>query len=215
MKKVLILGDSLTLPRFKPESCKHEDTWPVLLQDYFDVHAISIGGGTIKDLHRQLEYHIAYKPDYVIIQSGIVDCAPRALGLLELEVMQQFWVTKRLVLPIVRKQSKYLRGFRNKTYTTPRDFASYLQKIRMQLGAVEMFSIGILPSCPEYEIIVPGVTKRVKQFNEILKNLFQENFIPTDTIDRAGIMSDHIHLNKDGHQFIFNSVRSFLGNKAC
>jgi hypothetical protein len=210
MKKVLILGDSLPLPRYKPELCLYNDTWPALIQKDYKVHMVAIGGGTIKDLYRQMEYHMPFQPDYVILQCGIVDCAPRALGKLELEVMQSLWMTKRLVLPLVKRQNRILREVRKKTYTPPKQFESFLGKIKKSLADIPVFSIGILPTCSEYERIVPGVTKRVEQYNDILLRFFNKNFISTAEIDRNGIMSDFIHLNGEGHQFISNKILSKL-----
>lgn len=42
MKKILIITDSLALPREKPEICAFEDTWPELLKKNkkFQIHQV-------------------------------------------------------------------------------------------------------------------------------------------------------------------------------
>ncbi len=54
MKKILVITDSLGLPRKDPEECLFENTWPFLLKkNGFIIHQVSIGGATIDQLYRQ------------------------------------------------------------------------------------------------------------------------------------------------------------------
>jgi lysophospholipase L1-like esterase len=206
MKKVLILGDSLTLPRHKPEPCAYDDTWPVLLKKNFLVHHVALGGGTIKEIARQLPYHIAYEPDVVIIQSGIVDCAPRALGKLELEVMQQTWFTRKFILPFFKSNNTRLRRIRNKVYSTPSEYASHLGEIKRTLPGALVYALTILPTNQDYEAKVPGIGKRVVQYNSILQKQFGANLISLNDIGAQNIMSDHIHLNRGGHHYVYERI---------
>ena len=81
---ILVIGDSLSLPRNFPEEVNSCDIWPQLLQKKgINIVQASLGGGTIKDLFLQSNYYKAYTPSRVIVQSGIVDCAPRALTYFE------------------------------------------------------------------------------------------------------------------------------------
>lgn len=74
----MILTDSLSLPRVFPEKCKFEDTYPYLLRRMgLHVHQVSIGGATSDTLVSQLHYHLPFNPKIIILQVGIVDCAPR------------------------------------------------------------------------------------------------------------------------------------------
>lgn len=79
-RRILVITDSLGLPRDYPERCIYSDTWPALLKkDGHIIHQISIGGATVSELADQLlSYHLSFCPDVVLFQSGIVDCAPRA-----------------------------------------------------------------------------------------------------------------------------------------
>lgn len=88
-KRILIIGDSICLSRTKPEKVELFDTWPNILnkKNEFELIQLAIGGGTIGTLSEQAYYYEAYYPDVVIIQSGIVDCVPRALSWLEKEVI--------------------------------------------------------------------------------------------------------------------------------
>ena len=82
-KRILILSDSLALPRNKPETTVVEDTYPYLLKNHFEVYQCSIGGGMVEDLLKQSFYFSQFQPDIVILLSGIVDCAPIAYSFRE------------------------------------------------------------------------------------------------------------------------------------
>jgi hypothetical protein len=215
MKRLLILGDSLSLPRLQPEFCGLEDTWPNLLKPQFQIHQVSLGGGTIGDLFRQVEYHKAFAPDIVVLQSGIVDCAPRALSIFELEFISKIWGIQSIVLSFVKKHSRSIRSWRNKTYTSPSLFSNKLNEIKTAFPNSQLIVVGILPPCQEYEKIVPGVSVRIKQYNIILREVGSENFISLDTISRDCIMSDFIHLNKKGHLFVYEKIMARLTSKEC
>jgi lysophospholipase L1-like esterase len=206
MKKVLILADSLSLPRLNPEVCEYEHTWPYLLKKEYQVHQVSIGGGTISDLVRQIEYHKLFRPDVIILQCGIVDCAPRALGIFELEMIKKIWGVRAMLLPFIKRNSSAIRKYRNKTYTSPSVFLRSLKEIKAAVPTAIFFGIGILPTSSEYERKVPGITQRVDQFNAILANFLKDYFISVSAIDRELIMTDYIHLNARGQKFIYEKL---------
>lgn len=206
MKKILILADSLSLPRLHPEICEYEDTWPYLLKKDFQVHQVSIGGATISDLVRQMEYHKMVNPDFIIIQCGIVDCAPRALSLFELELVKRIWGLRSILLPFIKQNNKWMRKVRNITNTKPFLFKKELKKLLSLNPKTKVLGLGILPANSEYEQIVPGVSARVREYNSILSAVLIKNFISLDQLDRSGIMTDHIHLNKAGQLAVFNRL---------
>ncbi len=76
--RVICIGDSLGLPR---EDCPYESTWFYKLKEDFKTHEFIdffVRGLEIKDaLHRFDTYFKFYKAEIAIIQTGIVDCAPR------------------------------------------------------------------------------------------------------------------------------------------
>jgi len=205
-KKILILTDSLGLPRDKPEYCSYEETWPVLLKQYFHVHQVSLGGGTIKQISRQVEYHKLFQPHFVILQSGIVDCAPRAFTELELQIIKGLKPLNRVLEPLIKKNAQLIRRVRKKSYTGKGTFKSTAQKLISQFPGSEVFAMGILPVSDGYERQIKGITNRVKEYNRILSDVYASHFISNDDITPDAVMSDHIHLNTKGHAFIFDKV---------
>jgi lysophospholipase L1-like esterase len=208
-KKILIVTDSLGLPRGVPEVCNYEQTWPCLLRDSgFQIHQVSIGGATVSELYRQLEYHYLFLPDIVIVQSGIVDCAPRALGQFESLFFNKFIVTRKLLKLILPRYNTQLRRQRNITYTPTVQFRSYVESIIRKFNGKDLFWIGIVPASDRYEKTVPGIDKNIKMYNELLKQSLGNYFLPLDEIPREGVMSDSIHLNASGHQYIFEKIKN-------
>lgn len=211
--KILIISDSLTLPRNKPEIVTPEETWPSILQERINkqVIIIAIGGATIKDLYRQTKYYSAFNPEIIIIQSGIVDCVPRALGQIENEIIninKYISAISNRILPI-----NFLRRVRNKTYTSKKDFKKYASNILNLFPNSKIIWVGILPAKIEYEYKIRGVSNNISKYNDIIKELLEKRnyfFLSTDEIPTTGIMSDYHHLSKIGHEWITNRVLSLI-----
>jgi hypothetical protein len=121
-------------------------------------------------------------------------------------LFEKIWLTRRLLLPIVKAKSKSIRKIRKKTYTTKAAFERYLRAMKRSLSKADFYCLGILPSNSDYEAIVPGVTNNVAAYNAILESIFAEKYISLDDLNRRGIMSDHIHLNRDGHFDIYERL---------
>lgn len=214
--KILILSDSLPLPRSKPEVVDYKNTWPEILKgsEGNEVFQISIGGGTVEDIFDQASYYKNYLPDVVIIQSGIVDCAPRALSRMELKILLSSELTRILlsrVLPL-----KVMRRIRKKTYVNRKKFTEIYSQLISQFNSSKIVLIGILPISEEYNIRVGGIKKNRDDYNEIIHDLAKFHncfYINTDNIPVKGIMSDFHHLNDIGHTWLgtkINDVLSYL-----
>ena len=70
----------------------------------------------------------------------------------------------------------------------------------------EVFALSIVPASSDYEKQVPGITKKIDKYNLMLKNVFGNKYIDLKDIPLKGIMSDHHHLTKEGHQYIYNAI---------
>jgi len=73
--------------------------------------------------------------------------------------------------------------------------------------------IGILEASNGYENVVPGITKSVNDYNKLLSTVFPDSFISMSDMPREGIMSDFIHLNEAGHQFLYSKlIKELMGH---
>ena len=71
---------------------------------------------------------------------------------------------------------------------------------------IPIFVFVILPPRAEYEKSVKGISKRIHEYNNILKDAFGENYIDTSDMPDEGIMSDHHHMTSVGHQFVYDKI---------
>ncbi|MBC3936348.1 hypothetical protein H8K47_13330 [Undibacterium sp. CY7W] len=195
---VLILTDSLAFPRREPEVVTYEQTWVALLKRRFpDVDFVHCGrgGATIGDLFKHSAYyHGTIKPALVLVQSGIVDCAPRALSVIEQQVLQRLPIVGSLILALVRRNAAMLRRWRKMSYTSLASYEASVQAFEHLFANVHW--VGILPVDAEYESRVQGIGAAVDRYNAVLRS---RNYISTTDFSPSDIMSDHHHLNADGH----------------
>jgi len=208
-KKILLLTDSLALPRSHPEVCEYEDTWPNLLrkQGYF-IHQVSIGGATTTDIVRQLHYHAPFSPDLVVLQVGIVDCAPRFMTKVEQAIVRKIPLIANHIFSLMNRP--FVKKVRKISYVRPQRFSSNIQKIIETFGDTKIYFVGILPASEEYEKVLPGVSNRIYQYNKLAEQQ-PLNLVSTDLFDLKGVMSDHHHLNKYGHKQIFDYLLNSFG----
>lgn len=209
--KVLLLTDSVALPRkHKEGEVQWEEIYYSQLQRRFPEHnfiLVGIGGATITQLQAALNYYVLVKPDLIILQSGIVDCAPRALGQLEQELIKKMHLFR-----FVKPMTKFLRKHRNISYSSPKIFEAALLKIKNAFAGKTLIGIGILPGCDAYDKIVPGITERIKLYNNIIAK--HTVYIDNSDFPGEGIIQDFHHMNEVGHRLIFEKleplVRDFL-----
>lgn len=208
-KRVLIIGDSLALPRERPEQVRYDETWPEQLKKTgrFEIIQLSLGGGTIEDLFEQTSYYKHYNPEIVIIQSGIVDCAPRALTQLELRFLLSNRISRLFLsrlLPV-----NFLRAHRKITFVDKNKFEEFYKNVILQFKGSKFILIGILPISSDYEKKVKRISKNQVEYNNIIKSLalkFKGKYVNTDSMSKEGIMTDFHHLNSYGHSWIFTTV---------
>lgn len=211
---ILTITDSLSLPRHNaPESVSYDRTWPRLLAKtlHTTVVNLAIGGGTIGELYRQTNYYEAIAPGVVIIQSGIVDCVPRALRQSESALINYFRLLRFLFFKVVGVQR--LRRWRRINYTPPKRFAYFIDALCARYKDAKIIWIGILPPSAAYEARLPGVTKRIVQYNELLRERASAHgfeLINASDMPREGIMSDHQHLNEVGHAWLAERLTESL-----
>lgn len=196
------MSDSLALPREKPETVLLQNTWPALLKERgFQIHQVSIGGATSRDLLKQCGYYNFFKGEAVIVQVGIVDCAPRFVSKIEKDVLTKIPFVGRRILGFLN--NPYIKRHRSLTYTSLKEFESNIVNIKKSFPLSKVFFTEIIGG-QGYEKILPGVDLNIKKYNEVLNSLFPESFIK---YSKDGIvMSDFHHLNTSGHRALFEKL---------
>lgn len=206
--KILVLSDSLALSRSYPELCVFEKCWPQLFEKSgeYRLHQVSLGGATIDEISFQATYHVLFDPDIVVLQAGIVDAAPRSLSKYERLRIAKVPFVGNSILNACQRNKIRLRKWRKISYTKIDAFEENAIAIHNLFPNATVFALGIVPAQVGYEKTVPGISKQVALYNAILKKVFGSNFISLDEIPKEGIMSDHIHLNSLGHEYVLSKL---------
>lgn len=203
--KILVLSDSLALPRHKPETCIFDNTWPQLLKNSgFTLHQVSLGGGTIIDIFKQSKYHKSFNPDIVIVQAGIVDCAPRFISRDEKYFLTKIPRYGKKVINFLNKP--WLRKIRSLTYVKQKEYNKYLKRIVKLYGNAQQIYFCEIVGGEGYENVLPGIRRNIRKYNSILSSIEGTKMINFEQDDIT--MSDFHHLNRNGHRDLFNQIRT-------
>lgn len=208
--KVLFLTDSLALPRDKPEKVDFGNTYIELFKranTNIEVQQLSIGGATLNELVKAAKYYKSFNPDVVVLQSGIVDCAPRALRKSEQKFLKRLPFIGKNLLKWIASYSTTLRKLRKINYTKINHFQTFMGRLKEVFSESKIIAVAIMPACEEYEKLVPGITENIVSYNQVLKQC-HEIIGVNATLDM--LMSDFHHLNEKGHQYIFNELQEAL-----
>lgn len=196
-----MITDSLGLPRRTPEFVALERTWPQLLRNALPgacVYQLSLGGASTDDMLPQLDYLSGQDPAMVIVQAGIVDCAPRAFRRSEIAVLLATRAGRALLNRMERSTIRLLRRIRNVSYVSERQFEKNVVQIANSFTCPVVW-LGILGGA-RYDELVPGITARIAKYNAILHRVLREQFMDLGTIlGPEHFMSDAHHLNEGGH----------------
>jgi acyl-CoA thioesterase-1 len=213
VKKILVLTDSLGLPRSKPEVVTDEQCWAYRMTSMSDYswYLYQRGGYTSDDFIKDSSNYLsAFSPDIVIIQMGIVDCAPRALSKKELAFISLVpFIGKRIKLLIKKNRQKIIL-YRKLTYVDKEKFKINLQRLKRIFQNADFIAIPILPANQEYEYSSPGVSDKIWLYNQVLKAEFDTIDLFNDINITDLIMSDNHHLNAKGHDHVCTVLKQYL-----
>lgn len=222
---LLVQGDSLTLPH---DSVPYPHTWPGLLQrDLDEFYVVNVGqsekttadlsGGLNVHQKRELEY---YEPEIVVVQVGIVDCAPRYFRRWEKQLLDLIPV--HTVSDGLFFLAKYLRSrSESRSYVDKPTFRSNLESYcsRAEKADVDrIVLVNILQPGTTYTEKNPRIEESITSYNAIIEDVADqfsnaETLRPLaddPTVEKAMIeantLSDGYHLNREGHRHLFKRL---------
>jgi lysophospholipase L1-like esterase len=226
IKIITIVGDSLSMVRSEGKILhSYQDTYPFLLQEslwsnnYLVVLRSRIRNNVLTEsLRENLEEDVLFNNlKYVILHLGIVDCAPRLFSLMQeriLYIFSQIPILKYLSKLAWAFQSRYRRFFTKyfpKTYVSEEKFSERLgfiiSEIKNKAKPEKVFIVNIADTSDSNKLKSFNFEKNIINYNKIIKNLVKENgdfcelidFFTLTTEHKHFILSDGIHLSKDGH----------------
>lgn len=229
-KKILAIGDSLALPG---HGNRYEDTWIYKLKQHYpqfdfitffkrqlttDV-LVTMGGGADgpDKLPKGADCLEFYLPNIIILQLGIVDCAPRLLFDFERSLMNR--LPERIASLYISIIKKVRKRNRNNTFVSLYSFEQNLNqyiKRALRLSVERVIIIGI--SYPDTRMSSKNmqITNNIIQYNSILQNLsvtfdFVKVIFPLDARNFSErIYEDGYHPNAYGNGIVFSSLTGIL-----
>lgn len=218
MKKIVIIADSLSLPR--PEShgnIPYEETYPYLLdvslRNQLGTNAPIImekgkRGRTITEVVDDWQEYVSWrKPDIVIVQAGIVDCAPRVFLPNQRDFVGRIRIRfiREILLKLVSKYRRMIiKTCPNKVYTPLpiyRDAATKLTELAKQDNVQALIFINIVFPPDFLESKSPGFQENVRLYNEALEQCKAKPGVYV--VDLNGLFREQGnaegHLLYDGH----------------
>lgn len=191
----------------------------------------SQGGARIKELYQNFSRDLSYiadeKDKILIIQSGIVDCAPRPipLGLRKLIGKLPVRIRSKISEFLHQNRSWLQRIFRFR-FTSAVQFRQVLKKWLAVAGPMfkKIYVVNIFPTTKETDQHSPGLCESIEMFNKILLeeversgvkhavlvDVFKYIAISKEPVERFVSSRDGHHLTCDGHKLIKRLIAGHL-----
>jgi len=223
-KRILAIGDSLALPG---HGNMYQDTWYYLLKqkypnyDFITVFRRGVTTNILTTAGEEFDVLEYYIPNIVILQLGIVDCAPRLFkknGVEKLILNRMPEVVKNNYIAFVKKHRV---RHSKRAEVSPDMFLNNLNLylMRCKKNNVSNIIIIAIPFPDERMIkISPNIINSVNLYNNIYNKLAKSYknvsvIYPLDSrLYKHNIFEDGYHPNQVGHNAIFFELKEILNN---
>ena len=218
-----MLGNSVSLPPAEdPAVCP----WPTLLaQRGFDVRQWSRDGGTVQHLEEEAGRRLSEeRVDAVILQTGIVDCAPRPLSDRErtfVGLVRPLALRRAVVSVLHRHRADIIRRRALIQVMPLAAFEAHFARL-FAAAAAGGRAVAVLPIFPVPSSVHarnPLLAREMAAYNDAMRRLasparfFEAGKIfGDDTPDDLAIGPDSVHLNGRGHERVAAAMAAWLSS---
>ncbi|MEZ8943710.1 hypothetical protein AB6E30_06610 [Vibrio sp. 10N.247.311.12] len=214
MKNILLLTDSLGYPRMSVGSPSASNVWTYRLARklkgkynfFFD---IKTGRTTSEIVDNLLPHFAAYQAEVIIIQVGIVDCYPRALSKIELQVISRIPILNSFFKMLIKKYYKEIINLRKINYVDEGTFENNIRDIKSFFCNSQVIFLPIAPPNKKYCNINPLVELNISKYNSILSKVVGEQCDVSffDDLDaEKAYVSDNHHFSDYGHAYTYKKL---------
>ncbi len=220
-KRIVILGDSLGMPRGDSE-IEYEDTYPYLLMNNLKNYEVIPRHRRTNDTSKQLSSQNIFddiemlKPDVLVVHLGIVDCAPRVFSRFQNAIVSILpSVIKGIILRAVSNFRYRITKLNNKTYVKKNIFKKNIKNfidISDEMG-IQLLFIEILMTSQENDNRSYNFKNNITEYNKIIevaarsKCVYLIKYNPQNDY----LLKDGIHINKKGNEFLANKIHELVG----
>ncbi|MBV6498078.1 MAG: hypothetical protein CJBNEKGG_00292 [Prosthecobacter sp.] len=233
--RIALYGDSLSLPR--PGVVVNGQRYIMRLHDRLeerlgmvvDVLDRGEGGGSISMLKGRVIHDKGYykEPGFLaVMQSGIVDCAPRPVDestRVRISRLPSF-IRKRVIKYLHNNRTRLLLR-RFYVRTSPSLFLSEYQEALkwLKVHYEHLFCINICPAPASYEKVSPGVTRQIAAYNELVREAAASagaRLVDVHSMIQDGgdiyeyiVREDDHHIMPRTHEWIADDILTQLGTE--
>lgn len=231
INKVLVLADSLALPRHEHDDIVlYEETWPFLLQKHYpNIHVINWGRRSRTSLTTLSEFNEIdlVNADMIILQVGVVDGAPRIFTHFEKSILKRLpsGIRNRIISFRKKRRNKITgRNPLKKVDVKPDKFEEYLSLfIEKAKSRNPRTIITLIPIIANYEVMESkskGFTQNIELYNSIIEKVAKETKALLTNIEpfiqrknQLLFCSDGYHINAKGNQELYKSISQYINFK--
>jgi len=228
---IMVYGDSLSMPRWE-ESIQCNNLYSELFRAWLEkenpnnkvyLYNRSQGGESIRFLYKTFKKDMEYFGDFgekiLILQCGVVDCAPRPIPFVLRRLISIMPINMRnfIIKCIHDNRATLLRmGFKwfiTEVFKFKTIYRKWLEEAVPKFSKIYIFNI--LPTTNEIESHSPGFSESITVFNrqiaQVIKSLNKDNLYLIDVHANCQQSKDHFknivnkndghHLTLAGHQF--------------
>ena len=234
--RIVALADSLALPRDENGTrVLWDDTWPYLLgeclrgEHRLDSEVINHGqrSQTAPDLIRPHPFTmnvVLTRPDVVVVQVGIVDCAPRIFSRAENRIISHLpeLIRKRVIDSRSKRRRELIASDPlARVYTAPDVYRRAMEELSRKLAglpfAVQAIVLPVL-SHRRLDDRSPGYSRNVARYNDILRAQW-EGFVPPETLLEGAseddfFAEDGYHLSKLGNHKVASALAARIATRS-
>lgn len=181
------------------------------LEGLVDPYFYTVAGLHSSDLVSSLSIQLGgFDADIVVVQIGIVDCAPKALRENERKVVLRLpGPLRRLIHTFLRRNYARIVRWRDVTYVSEARFRENLEVFREHFRGCRFVVVPIAPPNRGYVIKNPLIERNIVNYNRRLEQVFPEGFA-REAFEGADpdvlFASDHHHLSIQGHAAVASAV---------
>ena len=227
--RIVALADSLALPRREgTDILLWEETWPSVLgrllrDEGISAEVINCGARarTIDSVNADFVEHVVFKaPDVILLQVGVVDCAPRVFTrrvqkLLRHRLMPASLRTATIEWAHHRRREIVSRNPLARVYTRPHAFMRHLWLLAGKLAEVGDVRLGVLPIIGDIERMEeksPGFANNVSLYNSFLEEFARRSGRPLISLSTSAewFGSDGYHLTASGSRAVAEAALAWL-----
>jgi hypothetical protein len=200
--------------------------YPVLVVDSLaerdDVSVLAMTGFSVRDFNVHIENILLQKPDLVVLQIGIVECARRILSVREKEIIEAlpYRLRRRLTKAMHDRRQRVIllreRLGRTTRLYTIEEFRTEIRSFRERLAAVgaEVLLLEIPRFAPAYEAEhFPLVNEDIDIFNRVLRDEGAAVLLGGDDVAQRIWQSGTVHLTEAGHALAAERLLALIDGK--